>query len=74
MSPKNTHGKVSMTLLMALGLTAFTAWAAVFEIDQTVRGQGQIIPGERTQVIQAADGGVLSRIMVREGQTVAAGQ
>lgn len=67
-------GRVSMTVLMALGLAGFLAWAGWFEIDQTVRAQGQLIPSGRTQVIQAADGGVLSRILVHEGQAVTAGQ
>ena len=66
--------RVSMTLLMAVGLALFLAWAGWFEIDQTVRAQGQLIPSARTQVIQAADGGVLSRILVHEGQAVQAGQ
>jgi adhesin transport system membrane fusion protein len=64
----------SMTMLLLAGLVVFLLWAALFEIDQTVRAQGQFIPGARTQIIQAADGGVLSQILVHEGQTVAAGQ
>ncbi len=74
MNARKNQGAVSMTLLMALGLAIFLGWAALFEIDQTVRALGQIIPSERTQVIQAADGGVLSRIAVHEGQAVVAGQ
>ena len=65
---------VSMTLLLLVGLAIFTVWAALFEIDQTVRAQGQLIPSARTQIIQAADGGVLSKILVHEGQSVAAGE
>lgn len=64
----------SMTMLLLAGLVVFLLWAALFEIDQTVRAQGQFIPGARTQIIQAADGGVLSQILVHEGQTVTAGQ
>ena len=67
-------GRISMTTLLLIGLSAFVLWAALFKIDQTVRTQGQLIPIARTQVIQAADGGVLSRILVQEGQTVVAGQ
>jgi adhesin transport system membrane fusion protein len=66
--------RVSMTMLMAVGLAGFLAWAAWFEIEQSVRAQGQLIPSGRTQVIQAADGGVLSHILVHEGQAVVSGQ
>ena len=64
----------SATLLLLGGLIIFFLWAALFEIDQTVRAQGQIIPSARTQIIQAADGGVLAELLVREGEKVEAGQ
>lgn len=55
-------------------LVIFLSWAAWFEIDQSVRAQGQVIVGVRTQIIQAADGGVLRTINVEEGQRIKAGQ
>ncbi len=64
----------STALLMGVGLAGLLAWAGGVEIDQTVRAQGQLIPTVRNRVIQAADGGVLSRILVQEGQMVQAGQ
>jgi adhesin transport system membrane fusion protein len=72
--PDERPARVSMITLMLVALLVFLAWAAWFEIDQSVRAQGQLIPSARTQVIQAADGGVLSRILVHEGQAVTAGQ
>lgn len=60
--------------VVILAVAGFVAWSASFEIDQTVRAQGQIIPGGRTQVIQVVDGGVLSAIRVQEGEVVKAGQ
>ena len=74
LGPRCTAGFISMTMLLMLGLVIFLLWAALFEIDQTVRAQGQVIPSSRTQVVQAADGGVLSSILVQEGQIVKAGQ
>jgi adhesin transport system membrane fusion protein len=68
------RGTLSMTLLLFAGLAGFLAWTAWFEIDQTVRASGKLIPGARTQIIQAADGGVLAAIFVREGQTVRSGE
>ncbi len=72
--PQHCRGAISMTVLLLVGLTVFLLWAALFEIDQTVRAQGQIIPIARTQVIQSADGGVLEKLLVEEGQRVKAGQ
>ena len=65
---------VSMSLLMFLGLFGFLAWSAWFEIDQSVRAQGLVIASARTQIIQSADGGVVSALLVAEGQEVKAGQ
>lgn len=62
------------TWLMLTALVGFGWWSAWFEIDQTVRAQGQLIPVARTQLIQAADGGVLSAVLVQEGQHVERGQ
>ena len=61
---KNSRGAVSMTNLLFVALTSFILWAAFFEIEQTVRAQGQVIPIARTQVIQSADGGVLEKLLV----------
>lgn len=63
-----------MTWMLLLALAAFVLWALLFEVDQTVRAQGQLIPSTRTQVIQAADGGVLEKILVTEGERVQANQ
>lgn len=57
-----------------LFLITFVLWAAFHELDQTVRAMGQIVPGTHTQVIQVADGGVLEKLLVQEGQSVKAGQ
>jgi len=62
-----------MLWLVASAVAGLLAFAAYFEIDQAVRAQGQVIPGSRTQVIQAADGGMLTALHVREGAEVKAG-
>jgi adhesin transport system membrane fusion protein len=63
-----------MTLMSCCALAGFLLWASQFEIDQTVRAQGQLIPAGRTQVIQATDGGALLEILVQEGELVTQGQ
>ena len=69
----NTGVRLTMWVAM-LGLVVLTVWAGVTEIDQVKRAQGQIIASDRTQVIQAVDGGVLRELLVQEGQEVKAGQ
>ena len=66
--------RFSMMVLLCLGLAGFVTWAALFEIDQSVRTQGQVIASARTKVIQTVDGGVLSELNVVEGQSVKAGE
>jgi len=52
----------------------FLSWAYLTEIDERVRGSGRIIPAGDTKVIQHLEGGILSEILAREGQTVEAGE
>lgn len=60
--------------LIFLILSVLGAWAAIAEIDQIARAQGQIIASSRTQIIQAATDGVLERMEIHEGQAVRKGQ
>lgn len=66
--------KFSVIWLMVGILSVLVLFAALLDIDQAVRAQGQVIAGSRTQVIQAVDGGMLVALHVREGDTVKAGQ
>ena len=45
-------------------------WSAVAKIDEVTRGQGKVIPSRQVQVIQSQDGGVVTEILVREGDFV----
>lgn len=74
MSERTSGFRISTIAVLAVMFAAFVAWAAWFEIDQTVRAQGSVITSARTQIIQAADGGVLAEILVQEGQEVKPGQ
>lgn len=65
--------RVILRLTVAL-FAALLTWAAVFKIDQVIHAQGQVIASSRTQIVQAADGGVLTEMRVQEGDEVKAGQ
>ncbi len=74
MSSTWTPHRFPMLWLLAGIVSLLVVFAAFFEIDQAVRAQGQVIPGSRTQVIQAVDGGMLIALRVKEGDRISAGQ
>jgi adhesin transport system membrane fusion protein len=55
-------------------LIIFFLWASFFRIDQVVNAQAQVIASSRTQIVQAADGGVIVNMKVKEGDQVNAGE
>ncbi len=61
---------VVLVWLTALGIILFLIWAYLFEIDEMVRGQGQVVPSQRVQLIQNLEGGIVQDLIVQEGQTV----
>lgn len=63
-------------LLRWVGLLVlvFLLWASFASVDEVTRGTGKVTPSRQVQVIQAVDGGVVSEILVHEGQAVEAGQ
>jgi adhesin transport system membrane fusion protein len=54
-------------------LVALVLWAAIANVDEITRGDGKVIPSKQLQVIQSLDGGIISEILVKEGQTVREG-
>lgn len=60
--------------LMWLGLVSMVVWASVAKIDQVTRAQAQLIAAARTQLVQSPDGGVVTKLHVKEGDEVQAGQ
>ena len=45
-------------------------WASVSEIEEVTRGMGKVIPAAQIQVVQNLEGGILSEIHVKVGDTV----
>ena len=45
----------------------------MLEIDELARGNGKVIPTDKIQTVQSLDGGIISEISVKEGQTVKKG-
>lgn len=63
-------------LVNSLGVVLVLAvlWAGLSEIDEITKGEGKVIPSKQLQVMQSLDGGVVSEILVQEGQVVQPGQ
>ncbi|AAZ24906.1 MULTISPECIES: HlyD family efflux transporter periplasmic adaptor subunit [Colwellia] len=57
-----------------IGLVVFVLWASNFRLDQVARGTGEVIASSRVQIIQSVDGGVISNLYVKEGDSVTKGQ
>ena len=67
--------KSSIFLFTCVALfLSFVGWAYFAEIDEVTRGQGQVIPSTKKQVVQSLEGGIVDEIMVRAGDTVRKGQ
>lgn len=63
-------------LVNSLGVVLVLAilWAGLSEIDEITKGEGKVIPSKQLQVMQSLDGGIVSEILVQEGQVVEPGQ
>ncbi len=60
---KIVRAAVVMVLLMIL-------WAALAHVDEITKGDARVISSRQLQLIQSFDGGVVSEILVKEGQVV----
>lgn len=60
-----------ITLLLFFGV--FMGWAATAPLDAGVVAPGVVVVSGNRQTVQHRDGGIVSRILVEEGQRVAAG-
>lgn len=64
----------NMLLWGILGFVViFIAWAALTELDRTVRGQGRIIPSSQLQIVSNLEGGIVEEILVKTGDIVKRG-
>ena len=56
--------------LITLASAWLVFWASQAELDELTRGEGKIIPSHQLQVIQNLEGGIVSEILVEEGDMV----
>ncbi|MBS1161480.1 MAG: Type secretion rane fusion protein, HlyD [Proteobacteria bacterium] len=56
--------------VIGIVMVLFVVWAAIAQLDEVTRGDGKVIPSKQLQVLQSIDGGLVSEILVREGDIV----
>lgn len=74
LEPMRHRGWLLFALLATALLAALILWSCFAEIEEVTIGQAQVVPSGRVQVVQSLEGGIVSALQVREGQTVRGGQ
>lgn len=67
------RGSSAVIWLSAASVWIFILWAAFAWVDEIVRAEGTFISSSRPQIIQNLEGGILSELMVQEGDVVERG-
>ncbi|MGY1488009.1 HlyD family type I secretion periplasmic adaptor subunit [Methylobacillus pratensis] len=60
-------------IILLLGFGGFLAWAALAPLDEGVPTEGVVTVEGRHKTVQHLNGGIISQLMVHEGQAVQAG-
>ena len=74
MSTAKTHRAQTLVRTAVIVMVVLITWAGLAPIDEVTKGDAKVIPSKQLQVIQSLDGGIVSEILVKEGQVVEAGQ
>jgi membrane fusion protein, adhesin transport system len=59
--------------LSVASVLVLLVWSSFAVLNEVTRGEGKVIPSRQIQILQSLDGGIVSEILVREGQTVKSG-
>lgn len=67
----STPSRLRMTLYFwVAALLLFFIWAALAQVDEIARGNGQVVSSAHNKMIQHLEGGIVQEILVKEGQSV----
>ena len=65
---------IVLLLLIAAMLGSGALWAHQAELDEVTTGMGSVIPSSEVQVVQNLEGGIISELLIGEGDTVEPGE
>jgi membrane fusion protein, adhesin transport system len=60
--------------LSVASMLVLLVWSSFAVLNEVTRGEGKVIPSRQIQILQSLDGGIVSEILVREGQAVKSGE
>lgn len=72
-APPNPLGRTMLWLLLIF-LSCLLLWAILGRLDIVAVAEGKLIPESYVKIVQPAESGIVKDILVREGQSVKAGQ
>jgi adhesin transport system membrane fusion protein len=70
---RQMRGPSLMIYLVGATVLLFLVWAKFAPLDEIVRAEGEVVSASRPQIIQNLEGGILSELMVAEGDIVQQG-
>lgn len=59
--------------ILSLGAAAFLIWAAVGQVREVANASGEIVPAGKVQTVGHLEGGIVTEVLVQEGQLVEKG-
>jgi hemolysin D len=71
--PPSQFGRIVLRAVSLLVLILII-WAALGQLDIIATSEGKLVPQTLLKIVQPAEGGVLRELLVKEGDTVKAGQ
>jgi HlyD family secretion protein/adhesin transport system membrane fusion protein len=69
--PRLMHYAIAV---ISVSLVVFIAWSASTQVNEVTRAEGDVVPNGYVQIVQHLEGGIVSDILVKEGQMVEEGQ
>ncbi len=70
---RTPRAHIALWLMVAV-LASFLVWAAWARVDEVTKADGHVVADGREQQVASLEGGILGKLLVREGDVVEAGQ
>ncbi len=71
---EGSRGPSLLVWLIGATVVVFLVWAAFAPLTEIVRAQGEVVAGDRPQIVQNLEGGILAEMLVSRGEAVEPGQ